>query len=73
MKCYCDISHGGDGKSNTPYTYHLYICEFYLDELEDYSYEEFKRDYEKMEEEKKARTKSLTILKECIHKNNWVK
>jgi hypothetical protein len=54
MKCYCDISHGGDGKSNTPYTYHLYICEFYLDELEDYSYEEFKRDYEKMEEEKKS-------------------
>ncbi len=53
MKCYCDVSHGGAGKINTPYTYHLYICEFYLDEV-NYSYEEFKRDYEKMESDKKS-------------------
>ena len=54
MKCYCDVSHGGAGKINTPYTYHLYICEFYLDECANYSYEEFKCDYEKMESEKKS-------------------
>ena len=48
MKCYCDKSHGGAGKAVTPYAYHLYLCEFYLDEIEGYSYEKFKRDYYQM-------------------------
>ena len=54
MKCYCDFSHGGAGKINTPYTYHLYVCEFSLIDLPDYPYEKFKREYEKMEAEKKT-------------------
>jgi len=49
MRCFCDRSKGGAGKENTPYTYHLYYCEFYLDEIEDYTYEQFDRDYKEME------------------------
>ena len=49
MRCYCDRAYGGAGKQNTPYTYHLYLCEFYLDEIEDYSYEQFEKDFLEME------------------------
>ena len=49
MRCFCDRSKGGAGKINTPYTYHLYFCEFYLDEIEGYSYEQFDKDYKEME------------------------
>ena len=52
MRCFCDRSKGGAGKINTPYTYHLYFCEFYLDELEYYSYEQFVIDYTGMEKTK---------------------
>ena len=43
MGCYCDRRKGGAGKINTPYSYHLYICELYMDEF--YSYEEFLLEY----------------------------
>ena len=49
MGCYCYVRHGGAGRMNTPYTYHLYICEFYLDELENYTYEDFVNEYKKLE------------------------
>jgi hypothetical protein len=49
MRCYCDISYGGAGKINTPYSYHLYLCEFCLDEIEGYTYEQFDIEYKKME------------------------
>ncbi len=54
MGCWCDRRKGGAGKANTPYSYHLYYCEFYLNEIADYTYEQFKVDYKKMEEEKKS-------------------
>jgi len=66
MKCYCDLSHGGAGKINTPYTYHLYLCEFYLDEIEDYSYEEFVIEYEKMEEQKKTQSEIYAYFSEKL-------
>tara|TARA_Y100000590_G_C15308766_1_gene859288 strand:- start:292 stop:522 length:231 start_codon:yes stop_codon:yes gene_type:complete len=49
MGCYCDRRRGGAGKQNTPYTYHMYMCEFYLNEIEYYSYEQFDKDYKEME------------------------
>ena len=42
MGCYCDRRKGGAGKQNTPYTWHLYYCEYMLVDLEEYSYEQFK-------------------------------
>ena len=66
MKCYCDRSHGGAGKMNTPYTYHLYLCEFYLDEIKDYSYEEFVIEYEKMEEQKKTQSEIYAYFSEKL-------
>ena len=51
MGCYCDRRKGGAGKGNTPYTWHLYYCEYYLIDLEDYTYEQFKIDY-KIQEDK---------------------
>ena len=42
MGCYCDKRKGGAGKENTPYTWHLYFCEYMLVDLENYSYEQFK-------------------------------
>ena len=56
MTCYCCVKHGGAGRINTPYSWHLYDCEFYLSELDNYSYEEFKCDYEQMEKDKKNST-----------------
>ena len=52
MRCFCDRSKGGIGKINTPYTLHLYYCEFYLDEIENYSYKQFDKDYKEMEKTK---------------------
>ena len=46
MGCDCCRKHGGAGRLNTPYTRHLYTCEFFLDELPNYSYEDFKSEYE---------------------------
>tara|TARA_Y100000590_G_C15666530_1_gene994656 strand:- start:831 stop:1055 length:225 start_codon:yes stop_codon:yes gene_type:complete len=54
MGCWCDRRNGGAGKMNTPYSYHLYLCEFYLNEIEGYSYEQFKVELKKMEDEKKT-------------------
>ena len=53
MTCWCCVQRGGAGRANTPYSWHLYDCEYYLSELSNYSYEEFKCDYEKMETENK--------------------
>ncbi len=41
---------GGARKENTPYTWHLYFCEYMLVDLENYSYEQFKKDYKKLED-----------------------
>jgi hypothetical protein len=46
MGCDCCLKHGGAGRSRTPYTWHLYTCEFFLNELPNYSYEDFKLEYE---------------------------
>lgn len=54
MGCWCDRRNGGAGKMNTPYSYHLYLCEFYLNEIEGYSYEQFKVELKKMEDKKKT-------------------
>jgi len=54
MGCYCCVRHGGAGRINTHYTYHLYICEFYLDEIENYSYEEFVVEYNILENNKSS-------------------
>jgi len=50
MGCYCDRRKGGAGKSNTPYTWHLYVCEYMLIDVEGYSYEQFKVDYKEQED-----------------------
>jgi len=54
MGCWCDKRNGGAGKTNTSYYWHLYYCEYYLDDIENYSYEQFIVDYKKMEDEKKT-------------------
>ena len=48
MRCYCCVKYGGAGRKNTPYTEHLYRCEFYLDDI-DYSYDTFIKEYEYLE------------------------
>ena len=50
MGCYCDRRNGGAGKQNTPYTWHLYYCEYMLVDVEGYSYEQFEIDYKEQEE-----------------------
>ena len=37
---------------NTPYTWHLYFCEYMLIDLEGYSYEQFKKDYKELKDKK---------------------
>ena len=48
MRCDCSIKNGGLGRQNTPYTYHLYTCIFYLDDFEKYSYEDFLKEYNEL-------------------------
>ena len=50
MGCYCDRRKGGAGKQNTPYTWHLYYCEYMLVDIEGYSYELFEKDYKEQED-----------------------
>ena len=51
MGCYCDRRYGGAGKINTPYSWHLYLCVYMLVDLEeDYSYEQFKKEYKELED-----------------------
>ena len=60
MGCYCDRRKGGAGKQNTPYTWHLYYCEYMLVDVEGYAYNKFKIDYKEQED------KGLTSLE--LHK-----
>ena len=39
---------------NTAYSYHLHFCEFYLSDIEGYTYEQFDVEFKKMETEKKT-------------------
>ena len=48
MGCYCDRRKGGAGKQNTPYTWHLYYCEYMLVDIEGYTYDQFKISYEEL-------------------------
>jgi hypothetical protein len=56
MGFYCDRRKGGAGKQNTPYTWHLYYCEYMLVDVEGYAYNKFKIDYKEQED------KGLTSL-----------
>ena len=63
MGCYCDKRNGGAGKTNTPYLWHLYFCIYMLVDLEDYSYEQFKKDYKEIEK----RLNSLELYNHFIN------
>ena len=66
MGCWCDKKKGGNGKMNTHYTYHLYLCELYLDDIDDYSYEQFGIDYKKLETEKKTSLEIRTYFQKML-------
>lgn len=56
MTCWCCTRRGGAGRQNTSYYWHLYECEYYLSDLDNYSYEEFKQEYKKLQSENKTNT-----------------